>query len=280
MRAGQNEFWNRRGIFFLDINVLWRGSWEDLSAIFDGLVILESRSNFATGQAEYWAISEAFDEVPEGQVWPEYECRIDYLDDGSRRVRWLRDGIEPEPEAPEPINLRLPNLRRINLAVADVLHRFRDNSDLFIDVDEWIASRDWSNPFLETDDIRASKAEIERTVAGYLGGDVSMCYTQPLLRHSGVLDELVLCNGDKRWTFRVDCRVVDVELLVDWVRWKWKAEDLKRGGDRVLIGTRTANEWRKRMADDARRLGSLGMASLGLFGMRPDLAAQGGAFHE
>lgn len=269
MKSGLTACWKRRAIFYLDMDALKRGNWEDLAAMFSGLVILESRCNFATGKVEYWAIGEMFDVVPEGCAMPVYECRIEYPEDATRRVVWLKEGQEPEPPAMKPIKLRLPDLRQIKLAVEDVLHRYRDNSDLFVDVDEWISARDWSNPLLETDKIRCLKATIEAAVASDLGGHVSVCYCQRHPGHPALLDELVLYGGDKRYTIVIDARSGDAQLLAEWVRWKWRAKDLQRGGDRVVIA-RQAGEWRRRMADEARRLGNAGIQA----GMGFD--AQGG----
>lgn len=281
MKSGLTACWNRRAIFYLDMDALKRGNWGDLVAMFSGLVILESRCNFATGRVEYWAIGEMFDVVPEGGAMPVYECRIEYPEDAARRVVWLKEGQEPEPPAMKPIKLRLPDLRQIKLAVEDVLHRYRDNSDLFVDVDEWISARDWSNPLLETDEIRELKAKIEATVAAYLDGDVSMCYDHCLPGNPALVDELVLCNGDKRQSFLMDARDGDAQLLAEWVRWKWKAKDLQQGGDRVR-SERKYGAWRRQMANQARRLGNAKIASqaymgLGMQGSPANaLAAQGG----
>lgn len=249
MRAGLTENWNRKGIFFLDMDTLKRGSWEDLTAMFSGVVIIESRCNFATNTVEYWAMSEAFEPVPDGCVLPEYECFIDYLDDGARRVRWLKDGVEPEPEAPKPIKLRLPDLRQIKLAVEDVLHRYRDNSDLLVDVDEWIGGRDWSNPAMATA-AECLQEDIRKTVEGYFEGKLDLCYATSAGFCRGDW-ELVLSSGEKRWQYLVASEPM-ARYLAEWARYTWKAKDLKQGGGRVLRGGQAAQaSWREDLREQA-----------------------------
>lgn len=237
----------RRGIFFLDMTFLERSSTAELLALFSGVIALEARSNWATGKIEYWAISSHFEEVPPECVLPEYVPVLTRLNDGAYSVRWLKDGVEPEPE---PIVISEPDWGRVSLSVDYVINKYRMMDPIGMDPDEFTERQDWLNPFIESR-VCGLQTMIRETINCDLDGGVTMCHRVPFCWGLSPASLLVMENGPlKRHTIRLSCGDDIADYLVNWVRLKWGATGPR---DRVHFGRAVDDALRARKDDRARQ---------------------------
>lgn len=90
MRTGANM--NRRGRFVLTFDFFEQDllNFEQKICIFERILIIESRTNFANQTIEYIGISDLFEENSENMIIPAYDCILSTDDQNRFLYTWKR----------------------------------------------------------------------------------------------------------------------------------------------------------------------------------------------
>lgn len=99
-----NENRRRLGYFRVRSKMLGQ-DWAGLKALFEGVIVIEAATDWMRNEVVYGAMSEHFEEIPEAEVVPDYECTIYEQRDRSLRIEWRRSPNSAHSRIP-PVSIR------------------------------------------------------------------------------------------------------------------------------------------------------------------------------
>lgn len=84
-----NELLSRKGFFKVDTGLLEEAPYLVQKALSQTLVV-KAESSFIENHITYWAYSDHFEELNDGEIIPEYEVIIRSSEDAQFKIEWRK----------------------------------------------------------------------------------------------------------------------------------------------------------------------------------------------